>query len=71
MLCSGIGNLTLAPIIGAIRDNTNNYQLALNMITAIFGVIGITYMCKLLYKNNCSQGHQQKSPVLNKNLNVA
>ncbi|CAK1540244.1 unnamed protein product [Leptosia nina] len=50
MMCAGCANLTLAPIIGTIRDYTDSYTIALNLITGIFGMIGITWIGKLVFR---------------------
>ncbi|XP_045508634.1 monocarboxylate transporter 13-like [Colias croceus] len=61
MLACGIENLSLAPIIGAIRDYTGNYTIALNIMTAIFAFIALAWIIKLCCFNNTAKRIKENS----------
>ncbi|KPJ16479.1 hypothetical protein RR48_05558 [Papilio machaon] len=52
MLVFGFSNLSLGPLIGAVRDLTDSYPTAIYIITSCFGIVFIFWIVEMVYKKN-------------------
>ncbi|XP_050348887.1 monocarboxylate transporter 6-like [Nymphalis io] len=52
LLLFGFFNLSVGPVIGAIRDLTNSYSTAFYILSSCFGIVIMFWTIELIYKKN-------------------
>ncbi|XP_052739028.1 uncharacterized protein LOC128198320 [Bicyclus anynana] len=65
-LMFGIFNLTIGPVVGAVRDLTDSYATAFYILTSFFGIVLMFWSIELFYKKTKHKRRAKKDSILPK-----